>query len=126
MIEVSSLTQLAQQQPVPVDTPRAVPAVSAAPETKSSSSNTREDNSPKDAQVAKQRGLIGSLDSNVIRDDKNDLLFRVDKEYDQLIVTLLDKEGEVIRQMPTDLILRLAQRIEAIQENGQLGLDAVA
>lgn len=108
MIEVSSLTQMAQTQTVPVDIPRTVQPVAATQASE------------------KTRGETTHLaDANTVVSRDTALKFRIDQDSERLIVSLLDGDGNLIRQMPSELILRLAQRIEEIQEQGKFGVDAL-
>lgn len=109
MIEVSSLTQLAQTQTVPVETPRAVQPVVAT-------------------QASEKTGgeMPHLAEANTVVSRDTSLKFRIDQDSERLIVSLLDSDGQLIRQMPSELILRLAQRLEEIQEQGKFGLDALA
>ncbi len=109
MIEISSLTHLAQTQTVPVETPRAVqPVVATQPTDKTRGESTHLAN------------------ANVVASRNTSLKFRIDQDSDKLIVSLLDSDGALIRQIPSELILRLAERLEEIQEQGKFGLDAMA
>lgn len=110
MIDVSSLTHLAQSQTVaPVETARAVEPVTAV------------------HNIEKTRGESTQLDqANVVTNRDTSLKFRIDQDSERLVVSLLDSDGSLIRQMPSELILRLAQRIEEIQEQGKFGIDTLA
>lgn len=109
MIDVSPLTQLAQSQsPHPAEATRVVEPVQAA------------------AAAKPAGGEAASIDaSHTVNSPKTALSFRIDQESDQLIVSLIDEQGEVIRQIPSELILRLAERIDEILEQGRFGIDAV-
>ena len=132
MIDVSSLTQMAQTQPVPVDLPRAVTAVSEVQKNSPAGSQMNGQSSdsnryPKyDDRHATRQSSGGLLDSNVVANRDRSLQFRIDQDSDRLVVSLLDSQGEVIRQMPSEMILRLAQRLEEIRAEGKLGLDQMA
>ncbi|MGJ8670579.1 MAG: flagellar protein FlaG [Oceanococcus sp.] len=128
MIEISSLTQMAQLQTVAAaEQPRTVEPVQAtAASAKAGGAGQQGRDSGKDARSTTQGRNGHSLDSNHIAIDDVSMQFRVDQDSDRLIVSLLDADGEVIRQMPSELILRLAQRLEEIQAEGKLGLDEVA
>ena len=128
MIEISSLTQMAQSQTVAAaEQPRTVQPVQApTPSANAGGAGQQGRESAKDARTAAQGSNGRSLDSNRVALDDSSLQFRVDQDSDQLVVSLLNADGDVIRQMPSELILRLAQRIEEIQAEGKLGLDEVA
>ena len=128
MIEVSSLTQMAQTQTVAAEQPRTVEPVQplAASENAHGAGQQGRDDGKRDARATAQGQQGRSLDSNNIYFEDTSIQFRVDKDSERLVVSLLDADGEVIRQMPSELIMRLAQRIEEIQAQGQLGLHEVA
>ncbi len=110
MIEVSSLTHLAQSQTVaPVETPRTVQPITPV----QSSEKIRDESTQ-----------LANANTVVSRDTS--LKFRIDQDSERLVVSLLDSDGTLIRQMPSELILRLAQRIEEIQEQGKFGIDTLA
>ena len=115
MINVISLSQAMQAQPLPADTPRPVQAVQPVKPTERTESGPQRD--------ATRKGVADSMEANVVRSQNSSLQFRIDQDYDRLVVSLLDENGEVIRQIPSELVLRLAQRIEQIQNEGKLGLD---
>lgn len=127
MIEISSLTQLAQTPIATADTPRAITPVAPVEAGHKSAFQGEQEQARRDdknsGQASGRHGNVFSLESNVIRGRETDLQFRIDKDTERLIVTMLDGDGEMIRQMPSDLILRLAERIEQIQDEGQLGLN---
>lgn len=126
MIDVSSMTQLAQNQTAAPDIPRAVAPVAAVEASQKSAAQQNAGSRGGDAEQSANRRQERSfsLDSNTIRvPEDTSLSFRIDKNTDRLVVSMMDANGEVIRQMPSELILRLAERLEQIQSDGQLGLD---
>jgi hypothetical protein len=115
MIDVSSITQLAQQQPIPVDIPRPILPVAPVEASMQSSAGGHEQ--------AGSRGAAQSLDANIIKGRDSSLQFRIDQDYDRLVVTLLDADGKTVRQIPSELILKIAQRLEQIIDEGNMGLN---
>lgn len=118
MIDVSPLTHLAQQQPVAADVPRPVRAVSPVDSARGAESGGARDSS--------EKRKFDGLGANVIRGGDSSLQFRIDQDSERLVVSLLDQDGKVIRQVPSEVVLRIAQRIEQIQASGKLGFDARA
>ncbi len=118
MIDVSSLTHLAQQQPVAPDILRPVRAVSPVDAARGAESGGARDSS--------ERRKFEGLSENMIRSSDSSLQFRIDQDSERLVVSLLDQHGEVIRQVPSEVVLRIAQRIEQIQSSGKMGFDVRA
>lgn len=115
MIDVSPLTQMAQQQPVPMDTPRPLQPVQPV-----QAAQGAESEGPRDSG---ENGVGNAMLEQVIRSKDASMQFRIDREQGRIVVSILDADGEVIRQIPSDLILQLAQRIEEIQSKGFMSLD---
>ncbi len=117
MIDVSPLTHLMNQvQPAPADTPRPVAPVQPVASAQGAESGGARDSGKKPLDTAVPGG------SQAMARDAS-LQFRIDKDFDRLVVSLLDREGEVIRQVPAELVLKIAQRIEQIISDNKLGLD---
>ena len=58
--------------------------------------------------------------NDYVRSMQRDLQFSVDKDLDQTVIKVLDGDsGELIRQIPEDIFLELARRLE---NNGQFNL----
>ena len=55
-----------------------------------------------------------------------DMEFRIDKDTDQLIVSIYDSEGELLRQIPADVVLELARRIDEVLARNSFGLNTEA
>ncbi len=117
-MDISSLTQAAQTQPVPVEAQKPVQPVTPVLPTQRPETGEKRD--------AAQSGVAGSMDANVIMGKDTSLQFRIDRDFNSLVVSLLDSNGEVVRQIPSDLIMKIAQRIEQIQDKGYMGLDELA
>lgn len=117
MIDVSPLTHLAQHQPVPVDTAQPLKAVQPVESAKGAESGHARDSG--EEKFARQ-----GVPSNVFYSGDSSLQFRIDQNDDQLIVSLMDSDGKVIRQVPSEVVLRIAQRIEDIQAKGRAHIDA--
>jgi flagellar protein FlaG len=64
---------------------------------------------PQPAEQSK-RALQAQID-RVLADTQTSLRFRVDEESEQVVVSVLDRRGEVILQVPNETALTLARRL---------------
>nr|MBV6631249.1 flagellar protein FlaG [Oceanococcus sp. HetDA_MAG_MS8] len=55
-----------------------------------------------------------------------DLEFRLDEGTDRMVVSIFDNQGELVRQIPAEVVLRLAERIDQILTERSFGLDREA
>jgi len=55
-----------------------------------------------------------------------EIQFRIDQEAGRLVVSVYDEQGALLRQIPGDVVLRMAQRLEQVLSDGSLGLHAEA
>ncbi|MFC0677085.1 flagellar protein FlaG [Lysobacter korlensis] len=89
----------------------AVPAASVAPVP--ATTRPASEAPPPDAlQPAEQskRALQAQID-RVLANTQTTLRFRVDEETDRVVVSVLDRRGEVILQVPNETALTLARRL---------------
>lgn len=117
MIDVSSLTHMAQQpMPQALDVPR--PVAPVQPVAKSEGAETG------GARDSGKRPLASNPPRNpLVLGSDSSMQFTIDKDSDRLVVSLLDTEGEVIRQIPAEVILKIAERLEQIMDEGNFGFD---
>jgi uncharacterized FlaG/YvyC family protein len=55
-----------------------------------------------------------------------DLEFRLDEGTDRMVVSIFDNQGELVRQIPAEVVLRLAERIDQILAERSFGLNTEA
>ncbi len=55
-----------------------------------------------------------------------EIQFRIDQEADRLVVSVFDQQGALLRQIPGDVVLQMAKRLEQVLSDGSLGLHAEA
>ena len=116
MIDVSPLTHLAQHQPVPVDSPQPLRAISPVESAKGAESGKARDSGEHTRREAFEGNVIYGADASV--------KFRIDRDAKELVVSILDSEDNVIRQVPSEVVLRITERIEALQARGNGSFDA--
>lgn len=55
-----------------------------------------------------------------------DTIYRIDTVNDQLVVSVLDRQGALLRQIPATVVLQMARRLEQVLSDRSLGLHAQA
>ncbi|MGB1557545.1 MAG: flagellar protein FlaG [Oceanococcaceae bacterium] len=55
-----------------------------------------------------------------------ELEIRVDEDTDRLVVSIFDAQGALLRQIPAEVVLQLARRLEQVMSTRSLGLRAEA
>jgi len=69
---------------------------------------------PEQGMAAAERERIAQRLQETMRASGRDLEFRVDEASDRVVISVRDgRTGELIRQIPDDTALRIAQRVEA-------------
>jgi len=90
----------------------ALPAKAAAPAAATVEAPPRQAPAAPPVEVRKIESVTRQIDS-FLRSINKSLQFRVDQATGEMVVTIRDEEtGEVIRQVPGEDALRIAQRIE--------------
>ena len=99
--------------------PRAVQSSPTAPETRTATAERSEGSpdSAKQAQQVKQdetpvHEVVSEL-NNLVRELHRELQFSVDEESGETVIKVVDQEtDEVVRQIPSEDVVRLRQRLE--------------
>lgn len=56
----------------------------------------------------------------------DDVVYRIEKESGQLVVSVFDHQGALLRRIPAEVVLQMARRLERVIADRSLGLHAEA
>jgi flagellar protein FlaG len=93
-----------------------MPAVKSVPAVRTETAQAAVETKPKYDPQESRRSLQEATEqlNQQMRSNGRDLSFSVDDVADKVVLTVKNKEGEVVRQIPNDVALRVAHNLDKV------------
>uniref|UniRef100_UPI0040486E53 flagellar protein FlaG n=1 Tax=Limnohabitans sp. TaxID=1907725 RepID=UPI0040486E53 len=101
--------------PVPVAAPQAAPRAEAAKPPPVEAPKPAAEAKPDPRETRRAMEETSEQLNQQMQRNSRDLSFSVDDVANKIVLTVKNKEGEVVRQIPNEVVLRVAQNLDSVK-----------